>query len=451
MSTFTLQIADGDEDSERDSPSVVENSGLALNTLLRGRLMCQLPEECQSTITFAKYNTCDLLCGELSNGVFAAICSTIAELPSDKQLNTLEVFSVSGNRWEWLVYMLRCSSSVTGLRDLSMIDARLTKADVAAMRVVLATGYPSSTSPHESPEYGFVSIPEGADLWATRMEHPGSTCFVSAEALSCRARHCPAISSDNVEAVVPGYGICMTKVGDEAATFQCDSSELAYQTECRLRSLGLHMGRIELDTLVLDLLRFIGGDLRTLSIQLDESNPDEEYDTAHVADIDLCVLAAVCPKLEVLELICFDVVVQSANDDALRRWPIKTMNIIDSFTLPSLQPYLSNPATRMARGLTLLQIFAPEGEEFSEAERNKLEAHDGEYLPITKEKFPTEAKIAMLSTMPGNRTTSDSGVKPSSVHQLDANTLRIIFSFAATPVQRSVHCAIWPGCWSLEL
>ncbi|EGZ13148.1 hypothetical protein PHYSODRAFT_334930 [Phytophthora sojae] len=180
-----------------------------------------------------------------------------------------------------------------------------------------------------------------------------------------------------------------------------------------LRTLSIQLDEwdpdeeIELDTLLLDLLGLIGGELRTQSIQSDEWDPDEEYDTEHVADIDLCALAVVCPKLEVLQLVCFDVVVQSTNSDALCKWPIKKMNIINSENVPNLGPYLSNPATRIARGLTELRASRLDGEEFAGAERDVLEAHDGECLPIAKEKFPTEAKVAMLSTMRGGGAASD--------------------------------------------
>lgn len=44
-----------------------------------------------------------------------------------------------------------------------------------------------------------------------------------------------------------------------------------------------------------------------------------------------------------------------------------------------------------------LIISALDDEEFGETARDLLEAHDGDFLPITKEKNPTEAKIAMLS------------------------------------------------------
>jgi len=94
--------------------------------------------------------------------------------------------------------------------------------------------------------------------------------------------------------------------------------------EIRLQSLELHLRHIELDTLVLELLRCVGGGLR--SMQIDESDTDEVYDTTPRADLDLGELAAVCPHLEVVELIGFDVVVLLVHDDALRDWPIKRVS-----------------------------------------------------------------------------------------------------------------------------
>jgi hypothetical protein len=71
------------------------------------------------------------------------------------------------------------------------------------------------------------------------------------------------------------------------------------RTESRLQSLDLHTNNIELDTtfLVLDLLRYVGGGLCTLSMQIDETNPDEGYDPNRQVDLEIGKLAAVCHHL----------------------------------------------------------------------------------------------------------------------------------------------------------
>lgn len=83
------------------------------------------------------------------------------------------------------------------------------------------------------------------------------------------------------------------------------------------------------------MLTIIGGNLRKLSVKLDDPDIEHEYDIARVADIDLCALAAACPKLEVLELVLFDLVVLSPSDTALYKWPIKKINVVGSLNLPT--------------------------------------------------------------------------------------------------------------------
>ncbi|ETI54780.1 hypothetical protein F443_02479 [Phytophthora nicotianae P1569] len=202
---------------------------------------------------------------------------------------------------------------------------------------------------------------------------------------------------------------------------------------CCLRSLSLPISKIELDTLVLDVLWFIGGDLRKLSMLIDESNPDEVHDPNNRADLDLGRLAVVCPKLERIKLSCFDVVVLPTHDDALRDWPIQKIDIKYSATLSTLAPYLQNPSMRMSRDLVELNVEASSNVDFDEEDKGKTLADDVDYPPLVKENFSLQCKKAVISIM-------NSSEKSKAVRRLDANVLSIIFKLTATPMRRQVRC-----------
>ncbi|KAG7386566.1 hypothetical protein PHYPSEUDO_015474 [Phytophthora pseudosyringae] len=328
MDNFMLDLADDYEDRVVDTSTEVANSGLILNALFRGCLPCTVDGQhvpLRSTVGSVKY---DLSSSSVSDGVFTAICSAVVELPTGTLLKSLEFYSVCRDRWKWLVYALCCGSSVFRLENLDLIGTSLTRADVVAMGEVLKIRYPVVSSEQRRlrvPQYGFVSIEEGTELSSTRLAEDDIMVLRSASAFRCRARYCPIGSAHWADVIVPGYGICRTRIEDGASSFDPDSLAFGHRIDrgFYIRSLNLHIGKIELNTLVLDLLGFIGAGLRKLSMIIDESDPNEVYDQQNRTDLDLGRLAAVCPGLEALELTYFDVVVLPTHDGALLTWPIK--------------------------------------------------------------------------------------------------------------------------------
>jgi hypothetical protein len=426
--------------AEKDTPRVVINGGLLLNVLLRGRWFCYLAGHQSSyQIPSVSGKKCKVLCKWASDGVIAAVCSAVAELPPDTVMEVLELPTVCRGRWLWVIYMLCCGSSLSNVDNLTLGDTSLTKADIAAISVMMQNRYPvvePETSMAGAPEYGFASIPEGAELHSTSMAEGDTKVIISALPIRCRARYFPMSTPDWVEAVVPGDGICKTRVGHGASCFDRDSLEFDTQTfrDCPLQWLELCISEIGLHTLVLELLRYVGGGLRTLLIKLDQTDVDEDYGPNIPADLDLGELACACPHLDFLELKYFDVVVRPCHDEALRNWPITEMNIFASYKLPDLAPYLKRPEVRMARGLVDISIEAGGHEDFGEEKRRDLEGHDGEYLPLVKEKFPLQSKVGMLSVV----VTSRRSVL--AINKLNAHVLSRIFAFAATPERRTVRC-----------
>ncbi|KAG7386573.1 hypothetical protein PHYPSEUDO_015481 [Phytophthora pseudosyringae] len=91
-----------------------------------------------------------------------------------------------------------------------------------------------------------------------------------------------------------------------------------------------------------------------------------------------------------------------------------------------------DPTLRMARELVKLEATSPRNQEVDEDQVTDLTVHDGEFLPIVKEKLPTSSKIALMSVV----TSADSS---QNVHDLDANVLSLIFVFASTPEQPVVR------------
>jgi hypothetical protein len=438
------RFVDDEDDNASDSPTIVANGGLLLNVLLRGRSLCFVAGHNRGYQTASVSVTkCNFSCSWVYDGEFAAVCSAIAELPGERVMEDLSFFAVCRGRWLWLVYMLCCGSSSLNLHNLKLVGASLTNADIASLSVMMQNRYPvvaREASAVRVSEYGVASIPEGAELQPTSNE-----VLISALAFRCRARYTSTSTPGWVEAVVPGYGICKTRVGDEVSCFDRDSSQLGTPTsrDCRLQSLKLHIASIELDTLVLGLLKHVGSGLRTLSMELDETLTDEYYDPNRRADLDLGKLAAVCPRLEVLELKYFDVVVLPCNDDALRDWPIKKMIAAGTDRFPDLAPYLENLEMQMARELVDITIHAPENEDFDEEKRKKLEGHDGDYLPLVKEKFPLQSKVAVLSVVASSSSSHRSVLETKAFNKLDANVLGCVFAFAATPGRRKVRIREW--------
>ncbi|OWZ01575.1 hypothetical protein PHMEG_00027007, partial [Phytophthora megakarya] len=210
----------------------------------------------------------------------------------------------------------------------------------------------------------------------------------------CRAVYDPDNSKELVNFVVPGYGACVANLGG-AVQFTPDS-------------------------------RIVTNGLRNFTLEA-----HEEFDTTQF-ELDLRALSVACPELQTLSTYYINVVL-SVHYNALRRWPIQYMSLTGIQQISDLELCLSDTATQMARTLVELKVTSRMDERLDEEEVKKLKAHDGEFLPVIKEKFPLQLKIAMISAV-----TSTSSTK--AIHLLDTYILSLIFVFSSTPEQRVVQC-----------
>jgi hypothetical protein len=135
----------------------------------------------------------------------------------------------------------------------------------------------------------------------------------------------------------------------------------------------------------------------------------------------------------------FNVTVLPCNNDALGSWPIKKLRVKMSHTFPDLAPYLESPTMRTAQELMEISVSAKGDEE----KKAKLDAHDGDYLPLVKEKFPLQSKFAMLSVVASRSSLRRSVSEVKAINKLDANVLSRIFAFASPPERRTVCCQGW--------
>lgn len=232
---------------------------------------------------------------------------------------------------------------------------------------------------------------EGAQL---RLVLPNGeeTSLVVSSLTRCRARYNPAISPGDVDAVVPGYRICKVMLKDGVSKFTRDAQEtscFARHPSGRVHSLTLSFDVVEDGAMVADLLTLVCWRLKKLSLKNEPSDH---------AKLDLSALAEACPALEGLDIEDFDVVV-TVDSDALRVWPIQKIEIYGSTSVPDLATCLRNHSYRMARELATLSVCRLHHSTCDTREVESLNEHDGDFLPLTKEKLPNEAKAALTSVV----------------------------------------------------
>lgn len=192
-------------------------------------------------------------------------------------------------RWGWLVYALnyrapdvRNSDSYTVL-DLTIEEKSLTKADMSAIVAALETGYPQASRESER-MYGFADVDEGAQLGFSEFLNDSGNFQVASCNFRCRASY-EAANSGVVDIVVPGYGVCTTKL-DDSIQFTPDMDKLYVEKHRICECLNFYFDRID-D--IVDLLRVLFRGIRSLSIHV--------YDgSEHQTVVDLSVLSAVCPR-----------------------------------------------------------------------------------------------------------------------------------------------------------
>jgi len=97
----------------------------------------------------------------------------------------------------------------------------------------------------------------------------------------------------------------------------------------------------------------------------------------------------------------------------------------------------------MAREIVEVSVSAQGYNGFDEEKRKSLDAHDGDCLPLVKEKFPLQSKVGLLSVVTRCSSSRRSGWGAKAISKLDANVLSRIFAFASTPERRTVCCQGW--------
>ncbi|POM72923.1 Hypothetical protein PHPALM_10293 [Phytophthora palmivora] len=172
---------------------------------------------------------------------FAAICSAIVEVVNTSNVR-INVDSVGAGAWQWLAYTICCGTS--SIRSLTIWEATLMKSDITAIANVLKFCYPKPPSTLHSPEYGYVTIQEGAEIWPSGLTEGNDCPFILSSECRCRALF---TGGGDVEIVIPGYGICRTKLGERISHETRDSHGMQFRTNlvCSTRSVTLYLNKVE--------------------------------------------------------------------------------------------------------------------------------------------------------------------------------------------------------------
>ncbi|POM68426.1 Hypothetical protein PHPALM_15416 [Phytophthora palmivora] len=356
--------------------------GFLLSTLLCGRSICEGTGEYPPLTNRMNYSYLSISCERVSEVSVAAICSAVAEIAVANFID-FTVHSVGPGTWPWLTYAICCGTSA--IPSLTIYGVTLMKSDITAIADVLKTCYPKPSSTRHSSEYGFVTLQEGTEVWPIALIEDNDSPLILSSECRCRARF---NGGNCAEVVIPGYGVCKASLREGLAQVSCDSERVHYRENlmCRIRSLYLCLVKLESVSLVVDLLALICGNLRSLQLI---------NNTGKYATLDLTALSAACPGLEQLRTTRFDITV-SDHDEALQEWPLKRLSICETTKLAGIVACFRNPALRMTGELLdiTLDPRLPERGEFDEEELKELVSHDEEFLPVVKEKFPIELKIA---------------------------------------------------------
>ncbi|KAK1943402.1 hypothetical protein P3T76_004798 [Phytophthora citrophthora] len=429
--------------------STVANAGVFFSTILSGQPVClprgmndlSLPE-CTAT-----YHKMDLSYGESSELMLAGTCSSIIDLLSLNELKISMASCESEFQWQWLTYALFSAVSRCSVEKLSLIADALTQNDISKIEAVLRSSFPQPGLVMKEfipATYGYVDLAQGSELRPLLVSQNDVIVVV------CRRYKCRALLStqDHALVVVPGYGICQVSVGDGLNAFVRDSpgdlSALPASTD-RIFALELDVKELEDGALVAQLLSLIGKRLTRLSIY---------YTGGSHQHVDLSDIAASCLHLKYLLLRDFMVSI-TPNAKVVHEWGIQRLIIEGSSEITDLPACLSDPRCRMAKELVELRVVESETRSQSAWLRNmqvssefatSLQQHDGDYLNVTKKKFPLASKAAMLSVI-GNLQNSPTEAEGRSgaIHRLNEQLLSSIFQFAAVPEQRIVEAVAYGG------
>ncbi|KAG7386583.1 hypothetical protein PHYPSEUDO_015491 [Phytophthora pseudosyringae] len=245
---------------------------------------------------------------------------------------------------------------------------------------------------------------------------------------------------NEADVIIPGHGICRARLEEQGNRFVRDSPEessseidTSADGASGILSLKLNFFDLHSDTTVMNFLGIVGANLKALSIGMI---------VRRQFHVDLNALATACPNLEEftlerISLSLFD------NHETLRNWGVQKILLRDTGKASDLQSclvYLNDRAMRMSRELVYVGIsLSRTPPPMPSGAVDALNARDGEFLPMAKEKVPAGSKAALISVVTKasglKRTTSYS--KP--IHRLNETVMALIFGFAATPEQRTVR------------
>ncbi|GMF43934.1 unnamed protein product [Phytophthora fragariaefolia] len=330
-------------------------------------------------------------------------------------------------RWSWLAYALCCGASEAIIPSVEIARGTLTKSDVQIMSTVLRTNYPQpilKNGQRDSHRYGFVNIREGTELHLCGVNDVDIETFVVPSRCRCRALYDPA-EGECINIVVQGYGMCKSKLGG-GVQFVPDPEKPCFRKKRVSTSLSLKYVTFETSTVLMDMLALVTSGLLKLTIYAGYN------DTMHRIEVDLYTLSIACPELQNFTVGIFNAIV-SAYDEPLCRWRVKTIRLREyTGLLSDLTECLRNSTLQLSRSLTCIEVDPPWYGECNKQEVEELMAHNGDFLPVIKEKFPIKSKLAVLSVV------TSSSYATQSIRRLDAFNLSTIFVFASVPARRSV-------------
>lgn len=416
------------EGASMTSLQTTVNIGFCLNTLLcrsSVRLTDQNDNQLVHDIGPVSFGKLDLWGFGICDRMFAAMCSAAAELSAEAHLDNMDMHLEGSGRWSWLIYAVCCGGSEVEIPSVEVCWGTLTRFDIRAITAVLHTNYPQpilGTSQNGRHQFGFVDILEGAELRLREVNGGDECVVVVSKACRCRALYDPT-EGELVNVIVPGYGACKAKLG-ASSRFTPDCRKSNFPRKRLTGSFAIRNTTIESPAVLMDLLALVTSGLRSLLLRA--RTPTQ---------LDLSLLCIACPDLQELFTRNFNVKV-AVQDESLGRWPIKRIDFMDcTGTLADLTSCLRNKSLRLARELVHLQVRPPRRLTYDDAAASELMAHDGEILPVTKDKLPAQSKAAMISVV----TSTCEALRP--IHRLDAYILSLVFVFASTPGQRAVICS----------
>lgn len=409
----------------------VAHMGFFFSIVICGKAMTISPLERRMSYPFV-----NLVYSWTTNATLAAMASALSEAhkveslafkPSD---DDREMQPVNHERWKWLAFALFSNASNGAITQLELSKIRLTRRDVAEVAAVMQSGFPQPKArDDEHPvHYGHVDVQKGTALKVAGLPTGNQATIVLSRDVRCRALYDPASNDHVLSVVVPGHGVChLERERGQENRFIADPPEGVPERAdrgCGVEVLESFFLRPDSGDTLTDMLALIGRNLRALTIA---ETPD-----VHIT-VDVGSLAAACPRLKQLMLTCYDVAI--SNLKGLAGWGVEHLVLVVNKEVPNLAECLSD--SRFFRQLKTLQVVILSYASLKPRYIRALEAHNGECIPVVKEKLSMPSKAALLSVLEartGIKRFSGEKAKSSSKTFLD-----VIFEMAAKPERRSVR------------